>query len=84
MGDIKWVWCVAGHGSDGTVPWHKGKSAGAFPGPTPADDVYAFGALMVEMGTGAPVKATLFFGTLLHISGLVYSNALLQMLEAGC
>ncbi len=31
-----------------------GKSTGEFHGATSADDVYAFGALMVEMVTGAP------------------------------
>ncbi|CAL8467460.1 g6998 [Coccomyxa elongata] len=41
-----------GHSGNGRVPLHAGKSAGAFPGATPADDVYAFGALMVEMVTG--------------------------------
>ncbi|BDA42900.1 probable nuclear receptor-binding protein at C-terminar half [Coccomyxa sp. Obi] len=41
-----------GHNGNGREPLHAGKSAGAFPGATPADDVYAFGALMVEMVTG--------------------------------
>ncbi|KAK9909761.1 hypothetical protein WJX75_007080 [Coccomyxa subellipsoidea] len=41
-----------GHGGDGRVPVPAGKSAGEFHEPTQADDVYAFGALMVEMVTG--------------------------------
>ena len=43
----------AGHGGDSRVPVvPAGKSAEAFQAPTATDDVYAFGALIVEMVTG--------------------------------
>lgn len=53
---------VTGHGGDGRVPVPAGKSAGEFHEPTQADDVYAFGALMVEMVTGDQPLATLSRG----------------------